>query len=196
MMMGNKAIKMDLYEKPESFFSKLIGKIKMLYYRIYDFFRKYYDRIIDFYQWGKFGMTNFDWDHSFALSLMVFKLKRVKKALINGHAIQEKEDMDALDEVIAIYERLANGNYEDTHLAFHDEKWGEIQLDTRPVKDENGKITHYQWISWRVRASTKEKRELERVEYRECHDRGETDRLADHDRLNELLKKYSNRWWD
>ena len=82
------------------------------------------------YDYAKFSWNSPDWDSAFLFDIMVFKLKRIKKCLIEGIAIQEDENMAALDEAIAICERLFAENHEDKYRDAHDEKWGESNFFT------------------------------------------------------------------
>ena len=126
---------------------------------------------------------------------MSFKLKRVYKCLQNGHAIQEKEDMNALKETIKVCERLFSEDYDDKYHKAHDKKYGRIQhLPGKPVFNKDGKKTGSTWETFRKNVNSKNKAQ-ERKAFMKCWENGEKDRIADLDRLNELLKKYQTKWW-
>src|SRR5208282_968600 len=65
-------------------------------YPVESFYRRTKERIGRSYSYARFGWLNYDFDMACAWDLLEFKLKRLRVALKNGHAIQEPEDMRAL----------------------------------------------------------------------------------------------------
>lgn len=179
------------------------GFWKGLYYRVIcppiDLYHRYTERICRTLAFARKAWLHYDFDSAYLWDIMAFKLKRIEKCLINGHAIQEAEDMAAIKESIQICERLFGEDYEDPYWKIHDAKWGEmLPWDTEPAdKDKDGKILTYRILTKpRPNVKTPEDTEQERKDFLQCFQSGEDDRLKDMDRLAFLLKTYSRKWWD
>lgn len=160
---------------------------------------KYYKRKAKIaYDYAKFGYDNYDWDFHCVYQLLEFKLKRLYNALENGVAYQDKEDMDALKEMIKITRRLGRKTYEEKYHRMHDSVWGKIETSSTPNYDEKGKVQTYTWNSWRNGTinATQEIKDQERKEFLGCYQSAEVDRMKDIDRLAELLKNHSLKLWD
>lgn len=171
---------------------------KYLVWPITDNYRFCKRRIKKCYDYAKFGYHSYDWDFHYVFQEMEFKLKRLRVALVNGHAIQEEEHMEALDQMIKAVRRLGRKTYENKYLYHHDEKWGKIESMTTPNHDEDGKVRTHTWHSWRknTKNASDEVKEQEKKEFLECYQKGEVDRLKDIDLFADLLKKHSIYLWD
>lgn len=169
-----------------------------VYYKIEGKFYMYHERITRSWAFAKHGWLSYDFDAHTIYPLLAFKLKRVKAALLVGHAIQEEEDMKALDEAITISERLSEDDYDWDYLREHDKKWGEIESDHIPNLDSNGKVLTYTWLMTRKGTTnvSPEVEAQETKEFRNCWEKGQTDRHNDVDRLGVLLRDYLPKWWD
>lgn len=158
---------------------------------------RYTERIGRSYAFAKHGWLSYDFDAGTLWPLIAFKLKRIHPVLVNGHAIQEDEDMNALLEAIAICERLGNDEYENQYYELHNKKYGELDMKSDRVAsvDADGKpLTYYCDMS--RPGVTPENEAQERAELRTVWENGERDLQADMDRLAFLLKNYSRKWWD
>lgn len=171
---------------PPSFFNpsteSFVGKI---YYYFDDLFHTLKERIGRSYAYAKFGYMNYDFDSAYLYDLMSFKLKRIKKCIENGIAVQEEEDMKALDETIAIIDRLRVENYEEKYEPEHDAKWGKADFKFKPS-----------FHSVRKNVNTKEEKAQEWKERLAIYDKAEQDRKNDIDRLAEILKTHALAWWE
>lgn len=173
--------------EPTTKLGKLLQTVKdfiviEIYYTVESFFNRYIERISRSLAFAKRGWLHYDFESAYLYDIMAFKLKRIYPVLKNGYAVQEKENMDALKEAIAICERLFAGNYDDKYHKAHNKKWGKIDI----LDDKRH----------RVKAKTPAQKEQERKEFMKCWEDGEKDRIADLDRLNEILKKHEPTWWD
>jgi hypothetical protein len=180
---------------------RAIGRFYMfqVYYPIESFFRRLHERIGRSLAWAKLTYLNYDFDSSYLYEVMEFKLKRIYECLKNGHAIQRKEDMAALRELIKICGRLRNyDDYEDPYREAHDKKWGKMpRWGSEPVKNDKGEVTSYKMIfKDRPKANTPKKKEQERKEFRDIWEKAEQDYCKDIDRMAEILKKHGKTWWD
>lgn len=188
-------------KEPETRLQKIVSKVldlyrSYLYYPIHGFIFRYHERIGRSLAYAKFGWLNYDFDSACLFDLMAFKLERIHECLKNGHAIQEKESMDALKESIVILNRLSDERYEDKYHKVHDKKWGRIRSKFIPTYNAENKHTGSIWNTSRRKAKTPAQKKKERREFRICWENGEKDREKDVERLNEIFKKYQRSWWD
>lgn len=177
-----------------------IGQFFMfkVYYPLESFYTRTKERIFRSYDYARFGWLNYDFDMSCAWDLLEFKLKRLRKCLQNGHAIQEPADMAALDEFVKIVRRLGRGNYDRKYYRAHDRKWGKIESRTEPWV-ENGKRKGSHYFSWRTKCpenAPKKLKDQERKDNRKVWADAEKDRVKDIERMGEILVKSGLRWWD
>lgn len=167
-----------------------------IYWPLQSFYNRYTERIGRSYAFARIGWLNYDFDASTIWDLLQFKLKRIRITLQNGHAIQYKEDMAALDEAIAITGRLYKEEYMDGYYRAHDKKWGKIRSKHIPNRNEKGEIVTYTWLTSRRKANTPSKKKRESQELRRYYDLSEKDRVADLERYFEIIRTHSQKWWD
>lgn len=168
-----------------------------IYYPVESFFGAFFRRSKRSLAWARFTHSNYDFDFTYLYAVMSFKAKRIYTALENDYAIQAKEDMKALKEFIRVCDRLHKNNYDDKHHVAHDKKWGKRPpFGWKPAFDKDGKEIGSEIISKpRPKAKNKRLEEQERKEFLACYDLSEVDRKNDIDRMAELLKNYSLKWW-
>lgn len=167
-----------------------------LYYPIDSFFSRTYERASRSLAFAKHGWMHYDFESAYLYDIMAFKLKRIHACLLNGHAIQDDEDMNALLEAIQICERLFKGQYDEKYYDLHEKKWGESKHEHIPEYDEEGKIKWYRWESSRPNAKTAAQKKREVADLRRIWVNEEKDRKADLKRLHEILMKHEPTWWD
>lgn len=142
------------------------------------------ERLSRAWAYACFSWLNYDFDSVCLYNLMSFKLKRIRHCLENGIAVQEKEDMLALDEAIAICDRLYAELYEDKYYERLDDKWGKLTTSS-------GK-----WFnSVREKRVTEEDHENYVKDLLSACDQAENDRKADIDKLAKILKDHARSWW-
>ena len=167
-----------------------------VYWPVTSYYHRYTERIGRSYAFATFGWLNYDFDSGLMWPLLEFKFKRIKKALIEGVAIQEDEHMAALDEAIKICGRLANEEYDYKYHRAHDKKWGKMRSKFIPNYDADGVHRTSTWETSRGKAKTAAQKRKERKEFLKCFDLGEADRAADLERFFEIIRKYQRTWWD
>lgn len=198
-MRGSKALKWGRPRrtKEATGFQKIKNEVVFflkihLYYSVTGFFRRYYERASRSLAYARFGWLHYDFDSAFIYDLMAFKMRRLLDCLIHGHAIQEKENMDALREAIKICDRLHEGEYDAKYYKLHEKKWGKLKTWFTPIEGS----TSSRWNSTRKNIKTKSDERREIKDHRRIWVLEEQDRNADVDRLAEILKKYERSWWD
>jgi hypothetical protein len=177
-MIQSKQIKLDPYKEPK--FPILDGVLS----DVFSFFRRYYNRISRSLAYAKFGYTNYDYECQFIYPFISFKLKRIKKCLLSGYGVQEQTDLDALDEAVAICDRLFNECYEDKYMINHDIKWGESTFTFDP------------FTSTRKYRITEEDKTEEWKEHLDILNKAEKDKEVDMDRLAYIMKNNFPNLWD
>lgn len=192
---------LELEEREPTFLRRIAQKIsyafKMhIYYPIDDFFSRTRERVSRSLAFAKHGWMHYDFESAYLYDIMAFKMKRIYSCLEKGHAVQQDEDMKALKEAIQICERLFDDKYDQKYYKAHDKKWGNLKSKHIPEYDDNGKIKYYRWESSRPKAKTSAQKKQEVAELIKISEYGDTDRKADLDRLNEILKKHQPTWWD
>lgn len=205
-MFNSKALKSQKSRQYEYDIDKgILGNLPYLFMKYFVWpigknYRIFKERSKRAYDFAIFGWNNHDFDMSYVYYLLEFKLKRLQSCLNTGFSVQEPEDTAALEELIQIVVRLGKGSYEDKYTDEHDQKWGEIETRTEPHQyDKKGKVLSYAWISWRKNCPEdvpKKLKEKERKEFSACYGKGESDRVRDIGRMNEILVKNSPRFWD
>lgn len=161
-------------------------KLLEIWYYPQDQYHMFKERIGRSIAFARFGYIHYDFESAYLYSLMSFKLKRIKNALKNGHAVEESEDMAALDELIDICDRLFCETHEDKHHESHDLKWGKLEINM----DGNYCLTS------RPNALTDEQKEEQRKDLLNIYEKAQVDRDADIDRMAVILKKHQQTWWD
>lgn len=175
-------MKLPNFEELKEYLKDLFIDIR---YFIPDNYSMLKERIGRSLAFAKFGYMHYDFESAYLYSLMSFKLKRIKNSLENGCAVQEAENMAALDELITICDRLFNESHEDKYWDAHNTKWGEPEFDcSGPFKIN------------RANVNTPEEKEQELKDHMEIYPKAQADRDADIDRMAVILKKHQQTWWE
>lgn len=171
-----------------------------LLWPITDFINMHFERSKRAIAYAKFGYKHYDFDSAYMWDLLVFKLKRIEKALKEGNAIQEDADMAELAEAIVICQRIFDDEYENKYHDAHDIKWGEFppwktEKEVKRIGDKD--VVFYKVINReRPKVITETDKVLERQDFLRCFENAAADRIADIDRLSIILKNTSQKWWE
>lgn len=146
------------------------------------------------YQWYvKVFRYDYDFDGHCLFAIIEYKLIRIEKSLIKGHAIQEDVDMKALRLAIKLARRLKDDSYQEAFWDRHERKWGKMKTWFEPCTDRPSFST---WNSSRPKAVTEEEKELQREDFRKmCF---AIDAKTDREQrwFFRILDKYLRIWWD
>jgi len=195
-MIDSKALK----DFPETKRSKLYGwwiesKLGDWYYEYtWKFFGRPISRIKKLYGWYVNVFKNdYDFDGHCLFAIIEYKLKRIEKVLIKGHAIQEAKDMKALKLAIKLAGRLKEDKYEIKAYDRIDQKYGELKTWFTDCTDRPGYST---WNSSRPKANTTEEKEelwtYTKLQYELAEAKSKKEEL----KLYNILHKYLRHWWD
>jgi len=136
-----------------------------------------------------------DWDHYFLISLMQFKLKRMKYYFDN-HGIAdmtENNELKALDFIIKIGDRYSSADDEENSHFYklHNKKWGELDIKSKDAGEGLSEL-----IFSRPNANTEEEKEQERKEFLESTKVDERRRQRLKKYYFSALDKYVEYFWD
>jgi hypothetical protein len=120
-----------------------------------------------------------DWDHSFLLALMEFKLRRMSKH-IGGRGVHVSAKLDA--------RRMLNAA--EACRRIHADEYCDAEYEALMAK--YGYRPDGDFLAWLNRHTSSE----ERAEYRAIFDRNETAIHKDLTLLADLLREHLREWWD
>jgi hypothetical protein len=160
----------------------------------YKFFKKPYRQLKKLYGWQvNVFWQDYDFDSHSIFIILEYKLKRIEKALIHGHAYQEPKDMKALKLAIKLAGRLREDKYEERGYDRIDAKWGESKHWFEPCNDGSGNSTMH---SSRSKVNTPEEKEQEMAYRRKQYELSDARRQKENRWLYAIMLKYMRSWWD
>lgn len=166
-------------------------------------YRKLVERTKRFFFWGWKMKDNHDWDGQFVYDVLCLKLERMEKCFKeDGNCVwnqspeePEYKSMKLLEEAITIGKRLRDMDTRDylpELTKAHDEKWGELKMNTAPIEDS----TSVRCIIGRSKVVTDEDKEKEREEQMAIWKKQEKMHTRDKQRFFKLLRDNLSSWWD
>lgn len=128
-MFQSKPIKLPYKKRSKLYLWWLESTISDWYYAFtWKLFGKPWQDIKKMYDWYVNVFNNdFDFDGHSLFAIIEYKLKRLEKCLINGHAHQDTKDMKALKLAIRLAGRLKEDKYDEVGYDRHVKKWGEAK---------------------------------------------------------------------
>lgn len=136
---------------------------------------------------------DFDFDAHSIYGVLEYKLKRIQNVLINGHSIQEEQDLHALALAIKLATRLKEDRYEERASERIEHKWGKLEID---FVDLNDGSNCSRMISSRPKMVTDEDKEQEWKETKEQYELAYIRKARETKWLFAILAKYIERLWD
>lgn len=96
-------------------------------------------KLIKIIQWLPILWNDYDWDYSYLLTLIDYKLKRMQKALKEGMAIQEHIDakVKEIQDVRDIIKQIEEDNFIEKEEKAHEKEFG--KLKTKTIQNLNNK---------------------------------------------------------
>lgn len=185
-MFQSKVLKQFAEKKRSKLYSWWVETIVADYY--YSFMHRFVEnpifQIKRLYEWY---VNVFRFDHDFdghsLFGIIEYKLKRIQKCLVNGHAYQDSKDMKALSLAIKLANRLKEDKYEEVGHSRTDKKWGEINRDC---------LVNYS----REKMITKEDRTQERKDSIEQYELADKRMKREERILYSILASHLRNWWD
>lgn len=161
---------------------------------VWTFIRNIPDNIRMICEWIPVLWSNWDWDYNFLLITLRYKLHRMSKHISeHDHLVNSQKYAKQMACCVDIIDRLLNNEYTTEEEKLHEDKWGELIMDSYPAEDYPGCHT---LDIYRVKARESGEEEAERQETMQLHDLARARREKDLDILFRIMRKNIERWWD
>lgn len=178
--------------------------LKRFYYRT---------KISDRWNWWwydiKYGVKNIfaylpiiwrdrSWDYIWLMELIDKKLEGLEEQKSKySYELGAEKKVEEIHRTRLAIKRILEDKYYDNVYQHHDEKWGEVEIDSQPSEwDEKGKPTMYRMYINRPNALTPEQIGQEAKEYRGLMKKPDTLQKQDYDYVFNMLRKHIRGWWD
>jgi len=158
-------------------------------------FRRVFWWIVKSVQYSILLWNDFDWDYSYILLLLQYKLKRTRERILDNNIILRAEEVAAqIKHAEDLIEKWKKDDFCTDLYEAHEKKWGKIVDLSEPI-DVNG-MTMYTWNMSRENATTPELQEQEKKEAQEIYQKAEEAKEKNFDELFAHLRKHIQEWWD
>lgn len=161
--------------------------------RYYNFIYKFIEnpffqvkRLIEWYL--NVFKNDYDFDGHCLFAIIEYKLKRLEKCLINGHAFQEDKDMKAIKLAIKLAGRLKDDKYDEVGWNRVDKIWGLVDVNW----DTPDEVLIYS----RSNVKTDEDRKRQWADSTAQYEASEYRRGREERWLYAILHAHLRRWWD
>lgn len=144
--------------------------------------------------WRAFAKNNHDWDWSFLLETIDFKLARMAKAIRKGVGAKgwKKERVAEIESVRERIERVLADEYQKPLVKLHEKKWGKRK--TKIVRKPGSKTGTFH-IAYAKAVSDPDKK-LAAGEFHKVLLRAAAERQTDIEELFSLMASHLQKWWD
>lgn len=151
---------------------------------------RFYRQVSRSLAWAKLAWNNYDWDHGYLMEVIVFKLKRMEKEILNGHHIPDKVTNQSLKLCVKLGEKLRKDDY---HYfgGLHNAKWGPVEFI-----EKTDKATGRTYTGMGRSGIPVEKEEQERAEFVEAYRKDDSIKARDTRWFYGIMAKYQEYWWD
>jgi hypothetical protein len=147
-------------------------------------------------QYAKFLWNDFDWDFGFFLSLMQYKLKRMRTTIIENNNLVRSEEIGAqIKHAEDLIQKYLNHDYCVDLYEAHEKKWGKT-VDLSEKIDAGCGQTMYTWNMSRENATTPELKQQEKDEALAIYERGDEEERKTLDEIFSHIRKHLEEWWD
>jgi len=191
MFKGIKEIKWEEHKKE----SKIISFLKKYLRKAFHPIKKFFRNIFVICAYAKFLWNDhYDWDYSYVLALLEFKLQRMYKFFSSAKNVSMVEEqrlqiLSEIDETLKAFKVIGESDYAKDEWATHYAKWGEIEFVEVPDKPGIYEMTH-------KNIKTQEEKEQEIKEVRKVLDVWYLAEERAYHTIFALLAKNLRNWWD
>lgn len=168
-----------------------------------DFKYTFLDKVLDFFSpisrtyyklcrslaWFKFAWSDRDYDSSYLLKVIAFKLKRMEKEILQDHHSPHKTTNQSLRLCIKLAEKLHKTDYS-YFMDLHRKKWGAIDF-IKKVDPKNGNT----YTTLGIPGLTPKQEKLERSEFLKAGKKDDSLEVRDKRWLYTIMEKYQHHWW-
>ena len=180
---------------------KLCGKLRWweyaLYYPpvswVYFPVRRICRKLSRSWAYARVGWSNYDFDSGYVFELLIFKLKRLRRALLDeGHTVHDKATVQSLKLVTRLLIRLRDDDYS-YFYGRHNAKWNPAKLGMsfEPIPDS--KLLNM--VTFRD-SLPEDQKQQEEIEVRQAFAADEAMRDRDARWCFNIMAKYYPYWWD
>ena len=147
-----------------------------------------------------FGRENYDFDGAYLIALIVFKLKRIQRCLVNDAMCDhEPKTLQALRIAIRLGDRLSDEHY-DRAMNRHNKKWGEPETTFEPASSPRFGGQHA-GLSGSIMVTNRQNvtpatTEQERQEFMAAIDADEATQTRDARWFFAIINQQYPMWWD
>jgi hypothetical protein len=157
-------------------------------------FKNFFHWIVKSIQYSILLWNDYDWDYSFILKLLKYKISRTRKCILkNNHIVNAEKYCKQMEFVETLIDNVLKNVHHNNAYDLHREKWGEIDVDFIPCE----KNSKYSTIDFKAeKAITPELKEQERKEFRELVEKAEALTERDWKLIFRVMHKCLRNWWD
>jgi len=190
-----------LTDKKNLNFDKEEMKLRMIGWVRYElnpfwYMRRFWHRAKTVWSFAKMGWGDNDWDHTYLLQLMEFKLKRMSKFFHNDEQTHIEANQQVANEIDHVLEQLKLHNtYEeilvDNHKS-HLDKWGKCEHNWIPVEG----TTHFEFVTKYTKAKNNEENEIAKKSHYAIIEEEEKIKVHALEHAFNFMGRKLERWWD
>jgi hypothetical protein len=175
-----------------------MDKLKEIWYKVYDKLlfpiEKFFRQLKLTWDWYRAILKDdCDFDHTYIYKVIRYKLERTRKKIqADDFVMSAGRTAKEIRTAELILDRLIQNDYCRCELDSHDEKWGELEIEWKPI--ENSRFIRS--IFYRGKANTLELEEKEGKERRRIYEHEEYMRNQDLDYLFGYMRRKIQGWWD
>jgi hypothetical protein len=148
--------------------------------------------VLNLIKWFPIIWQDRDWDQHFLYEMLKFKLEQMENFQRKyGIGLYRDKYADQMRVCINLLGRLIDDNYSENTFQYHDEKWGELSLETKPHSKD---LVSLHVV--REKAVSDEEKKQESKEFMRLTKHAGKLRVQDIEMLFLNMTKYIEGWWD
>ena len=161
-------------------------------------FSRFFHWVVKTAQYSKLLWNDFDWDYSYILILLQYKLKRTRERILDNNIVVSAEQIAAeIKHAEDLIQNWRDDNFCEDLYEAHEKKWGKIiSRKERNKDDQVDGDKPWDWFMRREKATTLELHDQERKEYMAIHQQADKAKEENFDELFRHLRDHIQRWWD
>ena len=134
-----------------------------------------------------------DWDHWFLYKIIHKKLEKMEYLQRTyGHHVDNEKTADQIKICKLLLARLIEDDYLSNATKYHDEKWGELRLITKPIPGTEVCSVETET----TKPLTEKEKERESKARMALYKHGDKMKEQDLDLLFKIMRKHIQGWWD
>lgn len=159
----------------------------------------FFEKLSRSYQYAKLGWKNEEWDYTFFLDVLGFKLKRMLHELNNDEFHEHGKSLKALKLAVYLCDKInyhtGSADHYDYYIKKHYEKYGEPDYVFEPKAEEGCDIQLFAMVNKTSENWSEEEKEQERRDFIIAMDADSADMQQDIDDLFRIISKHMTGWW-